>query len=345
MLDDLKMIHARDAQDALGLVAAQHRQLNYECSLSHIDTSNITNIIYAGMGSSALAANMSQQWPGYNLPFEVIRDYDIPAYVSPRTLCIASSYSGNTEETLSAVKQAMERGAMIVVIAGGGELADVARDNNFPLLSLPRVVEPRFGLLYNFKALITVMQAADVVAETMDVARELQSAVTFLESSTQEWLPEIPTSRNPAKQIAQEMMGRSVVIYSGPRLAPAAYKWKIGVNENAKQVAWTNQYPEFSHNEFVGWSKQPVDKPYAVIELRSRLDHPRIQKRYEITERLLSGLRPAPLVIEPKGETLFQQMLWVMVLGDFTGIYLGLLNGINPAPVALAEKFKKEMSQ
>ena len=128
-------------------------------------------------------------------------------------------------------------------------------------------------------------------------------------------------------------MGKSPVIYAGPKLFPAAYKWKISFNENAKQVAWTNQYPEFNHNEFMGWTKQHVDKTYDVIDLRSKLEHPRVQKRFEVTERLLSGMRPAPIVVEAEGETLLQQLLWVFALGDFVTLYTALLIGLNPAPV------------
>jgi glucose/mannose-6-phosphate isomerase len=139
-------------------------------------------------------------------------------------------------------------------------------------------------------------------------------------------------------------MGKSIVVYSGPKLSPVAYKWKLGFNENAKQIAWVNQYPELNHNEFTGWSKQPVDKPYAVIELRSSLEHPRIQKRFEVTERLLSGIRPSPLVVDAEGESLLTQLVWSAVLGDFVSVYLALLNGLNPAPLELVDKLKQAMS-
>ena len=143
---------------------------------------------------------------------------------------------------------------------------------------------------------------------------------------------------------ARELAGKTVIVYSGPLLFPAANKWKICCNENAKNLAWANQYPEFNHNEFIGWSKQPTDKPYAVIDLRSSQEHPRVQKRFEITARLLSGMRPAPHVVNAQGETLLTQLLYTITFGDFVSLYLALLNGLNPAPVDLVEKFKKEMA-
>jgi glucose/mannose-6-phosphate isomerase len=155
----------------------------------------------------------------------------------------------------------------------------------------------------------------------------------------------VPTKSNSAKQLAQELMGKSVVIYSGPKLFPVANKMKICCNENAKNVAWVNYYPEFNHNEFIGWSSHPVEKPYAVVEIRSNLEHERVQKRFVVTERLLSGKRPAPEVIVPQGETLIQQMLWASNFGDFVTLYLALLNGLNPTPVDLVERFKAELNK
>jgi glucose/mannose-6-phosphate isomerase len=155
----------------------------------------------------------------------------------------------------------------------------------------------------------------------------------------------VPAAQNPTKQLALELMGKSVVVYAGPKLHPAAMKFKIGTNENAKQVAWWNQLPEFNHNEFIGWSKQPVDKPYAVVDLRSNLEHPRIQKRFEVTARLLSGMRPEPHVVQAEGQTVLEQLLWAVVFGDFTTLYLAILNGINPAPVDLVESFKKALDE
>jgi len=140
------------------------------------------------------------------------------------------------------------------------------------------------------------------------------------------------------------VVGKSAVIYGGPKMFPAAYKWKISFNENAKHIAWVNQIPEFNHNEFIGWSKQPVDKPYAVIDLRSNLEHERVQKRFEVTARLLSGMRPEPHVVQAEGETLLEQLLWMAVYGDFVTLYLAILHGLDPAPVDLVEKFKTEMN-
>jgi glucose/mannose-6-phosphate isomerase len=341
MLDDLKQIHERDAQDTLGIAERQGSQLleEFETSQQPVD---VDNIVYGAMGGSALAAILSVTWPGYDKPFQVVRDYDIPEYVSERTYFIAASYSGNTEETLSALEQAEKKGARIAIITGGGKLAEVAREKGYPLALLPKAEQPRYAVFYNLKALLTLLEQAGLL-ERKGIAEELQAAADFLAESVKAWTATVPTADNRAKQIAQEVIGKSAVIYGGPKLAPAAYKWKISFNENAKHVAWTNQYPEFNHNEFMGWTEQPPQKPYTVIDLRSSLEHPRIQKRFEVSERLLSGKRPAPIVVEAEGDTVFKQLVWTVAFGDFVTLYTALLNGLNPAPVDLIEKFKKSL--
>jgi glucose/mannose-6-phosphate isomerase len=340
MLDDLKFINAKDPADTLGIAERQASQLTYKFAFSQPRV-NAANIVYAGMGGSALAAVMSTTWPGYDVPFEVVRGYDIPAYVSNDTYFIAASYSGNTEETLSALAQAEKAGAHIAVIAGGGKLVDIARAKGYPLAILPKAEQPRYAVFYNLRALLELLDAAGQLKP--GTIKELEASAPHIQKAIRDWLPTVPTSRNQAKQIALECIGRSVVVYGGPKMFPAAYKWKISFNENAKQVAWTGQYPEFNHNEFIGWSKQPVDKPYAVIDLRSKLEHKRIQKRFEVSERLLSGMRPSPIVVNAEGSTVLEHLLWTVALGDFVTLYTALLNGVNPAPVDLVETFKKSL--
>lgn len=343
MLDDLKLIHERDVSDALGIVEKQGDQLLQKFEVEgSANFGDIDNIVYAAMGGSALAALLAHTWPKVNKPFEIVRDYELPAYVNNRTFVIAASYSGNTEETLAALVDAEAKGAQIAVIAGGGKLEEAARARGHVFIRLPKAAQPRYAALYNYRALIDLLELAGLVHHD-EATVELEKAAAFLNNATKAWRADVPTVQNPAKQLAQELIGKSVVVYSGPKLFPAAYRWKIDANENAKQVAWVNQLPEFNHNEFLGWSQQPVDKPYAVVDLRSNLEHERVQKRFEVSARLLSGMRPEPHVVQAEGRTLLEQMLWTQAYGDFVTIYLALLNGINPAPVDLVEKFKKEL--
>lgn len=342
MLDDLKYIHDRDAQDALGLSEKQWQQLHYTYEVDLSSYKDIQNVVLAGMGGSALPAVFLRSWPGTNVPFEVVRDYDVPAYVNEHTLFISSSYSGNTEETLSALSQAAAKSAQIVVIAAGGKLAQEAAAKQYPTFTIPSGIQPRMSSFYFLAAFVQLLEPLGLVekgagAELTDVADWLKDQNT--------WRADVPVKDNAAKQLALELVGKSVVVYSGPKLFPAANKFKICLNENAKNVAWVNQYPEFNHNEFIGWSSHPVDKPYAIVDIRSNLEHPRVQKRFEITERLLSGKRPVPEVITPNGDTLLKQLLWTANFCDYTSLYLALLNGLNPTPVDLVEKLKVSLDQ
>ena len=341
MLDDVVMIHERDAQDALGIAEKQWQQLLVDFDIEKMSTKP-ANIVFAGMGGSALGALLASTWPGFDVPFEIVRNYSIPKYVDSSTLFVASSYSGNTEETLSALSTAEKMGAKIVIIAGDGKLVEIAQEKYYPVAVLPTVSQPRYAVLYSFRAFLSVLVAAQFLDET-EVKTEMQKASDFLKAQTSLWAPTIETTKNPAKKLALDLVGKSIVVYGGPLTYPAAYKWKISFNENAKNIAWVNQFPEFNHNEFLGWTSHPLDKPYAVIDLRSSFEHPQIQKRFEVSAKLLSGKRPASHVVQAEGESILEQLLWLVAMGDFVSLYLALLNGLNPTPVDLIEKFKKEL--
>lgn len=341
MLDDLKMINERDVQDALGVAEKQWQQFEHRYQVPSTKYQTIDNVVLAGMGGSALPGVFLTSWPTLTVPFEICRNYQLPAYVSKNTLVISSSYSGNTEETLSALADAEAKGAMIVVIAAGGQLLDQAKLKSYPLFQIPSGIQPRMSSFYFLAAFIQLLEPLGLIKKgSID---ELSNTANWLRDQTASWKPAVPTTQNKAKQLAQELMGRTVIVYSGPLLAPAANKWKICMNENAKNLAWWNQYPELNHNEFIGWSSHPINKPFAVVEIRSKLEHARVQKRFETTERLLSGTRPAPQVVVPEGNTIPQQLFWSSMFGDFVSIYLALLNGVNPTPVDLVEKFKKAL--
>lgn len=340
ILDNQNAIAQRDRHDALGVATHQCDYFSVQFDAEFVPTRDVTNIVWAGLGGSALPMVVVQSWPQTTIPFEIVRNYDIPPHVSESTLFIASSYSGNTEETIEALTKAESRGAQIVVVASGGKLAEIARDKQYPLFLIPGGIQPRMATFYFVSAFVKIVAPLQVTH--YDVG-ELAAVGEWLRGRIAEWASSVPTEHNYAKQLALELMGKTVIMYAGPNLYPAANKWKICMNENAKNTAWVNQYPEFNHNEFIGWSSHPVEKPFAVVEIRSNLEHERVQKRFEVTERLLSGMRPAPIVVTPQGETLLQQLAWSFALGDFVSIYLGILNGVDPAPVELVEKLKAEL--
>ncbi len=343
-LDNIAYLAEKDPSGALGVAAEQFEQTEFAAQVlnGEHDDREITKVVVAGMGGSALAALVAQVWleDELTIPFEVLRGYELPAYVDRNTLVIASSYSGNTEETVSALEEAMKRGSQVAVIASGGRLNDIATEFGIAQASVPNGLQPRMAVLYDLRALIALLETFSIVHHKNE---EIEKLAGWLGRESAQWAGEVPTEHNYAKQIAEHAVGKTPVFYGGALTAPVAYKWKISWNENAKNVAFWNQYPEFNHNEFLGWTSHPVEKPFAVFDLVSPLEHPRILKRFEVSDRLLSGKRPKAFRIELVGESLIAQLLWGSILADYASIYVAILNDVDPTPVELIEKFKREL--
>jgi glucose/mannose-6-phosphate isomerase len=344
-LDTLEIIEQKDPSGALQVAASQYRQATYEAEVQSPDHDGrqLTNIIVTGMGGSALAALLAKVWLREDIlvPIEIVRGYNLPASVTKNTLVIASSYSGNTEETLTALHQAREAGAQIGIIASGGALLDQATAASIAHVALPTGLQPRMAVIYNLRALTALLENFGVV---QNKSGEIAATANWLGRETAAWNAAVPYEENYAKQLAEEAVGKTAVFYGGALTAPLAYKWKISWNENAKNVAFWNEYPEFNHNEFMGWGSHPVEKPFAVFDVISNLEHSQILKRFEISDRLLSGRRPKANTITLKGATLLEQLLWGSILADYVSIYVAILNGVDPTPVALIEQLKKELA-
>lgn len=342
MLDDVARIRELDQSGALEVIAAQPQQLLHRFETNVPVIEGIDHIVVAGMGGSALAAEFIKCWLSDSLPvpMTIVRDYRLPNWVGEKTLVVASSYSGNTEETLASLKDAENRQAHIVVVSAGGKLAQQAQSQNYPLFAIPTGVQPRLAVLYGVKALANLLEQLGLMT---GLAEELEVASGWMEPLVGAWEPELATGDNPAKLLAQNLQDKVPVIYAGPTLSFLAMKWKIDINENAKHVAFWNVFPELNHNEFIGWAN-PRSKPLRVVELKSNLDHPQVAKRLAVTNELLKGAMGSAEVIEAHGESHLQQMIWTFVLGTYVSVYLAVLNGVDPTPVALVEELKQRLA-
>lgn len=342
-IDSLEAIAQRDPQNSLEFIGNQPQQLTYDFGLTaaSFGEGEVKNIVFAGMGGSSLAAELVPTGLTLAVPFVIVKSYHLPHFADASTLVICASASGNTEETVSVLAEAEVRGCKIAIIAHGGKLLARAHEAGHVVAELPQVPQPRLGVFYMYRATVELLVAAGCA--TVNDLAPLSAVAERLGTAVQSWLPASKTPDNLAKQLARDMVGKTPIIYAGPLMYPAAYKWKIDVNENAKNTAWCNGIPEFNHNEFLGWSGLPVEKPFAVIDLMSSFEHPRITARFEVTDRLLSGLRPKSTAIHAQGQTQFEHVMYLVLLGDFTTTYMALLNGVNPTPVALVEKFKVEL--
>lgn len=346
MLDNQNAIQQRDPSGALAVVGAQYQQATFDARVwnPEHDDREIKNIVLTGMGGSALAALLAKALlrPKLSIPFEIVRGYSLPNYVNRNTLVIASSFSGNTEETLSALEDAERRGAQLSIIASGGKLIDVATNFDIAHVALEGGMQPRMATISSLRAIFSLLQTFGITGrEELD---ELEKLSGWLGRESANWAPDVPTSENLAKRIALQSIGKTPVFYGSPLTAPLAYKWKISWNETAKNTAFWNEYPEFNHNEFMGWTSHPVEKPFAIFDLVSSFDAPRIGQRFELSDRLLSGKRPHAHTVELQGDTPLAQLLWGAILADFASVYTAILNGVDPTPVALIERLKRELA-
>jgi glucose/mannose-6-phosphate isomerase len=348
MLDDMNVLGQHDSEKTLDSSVLQFEQTTMDVTIGYPDHDErvINRIVSVGMGGSALASELAQTWLDDELkvPFDIVKGYSLPSSVNEHTLVILNSCSGNTEEVLEALDTATQQGAQLAIIAGGGALAERAASENISHVILPPIrIQPRMLTFIQVRAIVELLGLFGVI----DAPRHLEEIAgvhDWLKTETSQWAKEVPTDKNYAKQLALLAVGKTPVFYGGQLTKSIAYKWKISWNENAKNTAFWNQYPEFNHNEFIGWSSHPVEKPFAIFDLVSNFEHPRILKRFELSDRLLSGLRPKAVRVDLKGESLLGQMLWAHVLADFTSIYVGILNGVDPGPVPLVTKLKQELS-
>jgi glucose/mannose-6-phosphate isomerase len=243
MLDDNNVLRQRDSSGALGVAGKQYEQAQYSVKVENPenDGRSITKVVIVGMGGSALAALLVKSWLKSELtvPFEVVRTYDLPEYVDYNTLVIASSYSGNTEETLSGFQQAHDRFAQLAVLSSDGKLHEAAEKDDIVHVSIPTGIQPRLAMIYMLRGLTALLAHFGII--NYDRFAEIAGSADWLEQETKNWLPSTSTDKNLSKQLALMSVGKTPVFYAGGLMAPIAYKWKISWNESAKNVAFCNE--------------------------------------------------------------------------------------------------------
>jgi len=277
------------------------------------------------------------------VPIVTNRDYTAPAFVNAETLIIASSYSGNTEETLAAFDEASKRGASLLAITTGGQLAQRARELRVPLLTFRYQSQPRAALGYSLVSLIGVVQKLGFIGDKSD---DLEEAIAVMESLQEEIGETTPVTENPAKQLAKRLCGRLPVIYGSGYLAEVAHRWTTQLNENAESWSFFEQLPELNHNAVVGYQfpKELAEK-VVVVMLTSSLDHPRNKVRSQVTQEVLARQGVACEVVSARGESPLVQMLSAIHFGDYVSYYLALLYEIDPTPVKVIDYLKERLAQ
>ncbi|MBI3033840.1 bifunctional phosphoglucose/phosphomannose isomerase [Candidatus Woesearchaeota archaeon] len=295
-------------------------------------TGEVTQIIVAGMGGSGHPGDMLKAYAqsiGLKTPVLVVRDYSLPEFVGSKTLVFAISYSGNTEETISTLKNAVRKGCKIIVITSGGKLRQIADEKSLPLILVPAGIQPRLSLAYMFMPMLTVLANSGYIR---DVEGEIRKTADFLRRSS---------VREQSRELASKLTGKIPLIYASTQLGIAAYIWKILINECSKAHAFSNVFPEMNHNEINAFRNMQA-KYYAVI-LQDELDHERVRERMAISKDIISkaGVESTQIVL--KGRSFITKLFTAILTGMYVSYYLALNYSTDPTPVPVVEELKARL--
>lgn len=297
-----------------------------------------------GMGGSAIAGDLTAAATidRRRIPLTVVRGYELPAWIDGNAWVVASSYSGNTEETLSAYAAAKARGLPAVAITTGGRLREQAEAHGDPVFPLPAGYPPRAALGHSFAACAVVTAALAPGLDLRAEADAIAGAGETLRPLARAWLASDP--ENPALAVAREAVTALPLLYAGhPVAIAAARRWRTQLNENAKLLAFTCEFPEHNHNEIVGFEAGPTVSP-AVFYLETAWDPPPVRRRMEIVRRQLDGRTRSQRRVEAGGESPLEAMLRLCLLGDCASLLASVIMGRDPTPVASIDALKSELS-
>ncbi len=314
-----------------------------------LDQRKFEKIVVSGMGGSALGARIIKAWlvGRLKVPFEVVNDYHLPAYVDDKTWVILSSYSGSTEETLQTGEEAAVKGAKVSVICTGGALAELARNQGWPMYKYEATFNPgnmpRQALGYNCLGIVVLMKREGVLDMEDE---EIEDTVTWLKLQQSKLVTEVKSKDNAAKRLADRLVGHAAILVGARHLAGAVYAIKNQLNENAKTFVEFHEIPELNHHLLEGLTyPRDLRKTLKVVLFESDLYESDIQKRMRLTEEVLTKQGYQTIRIKPEGKSEWQQVWETVQFGEFAGFYLAMLNNLDPAPIVWVDYFKKRMEE
>jgi glucose/mannose-6-phosphate isomerase len=301
----------------------------------------IDKVVVLGMGGSAIAGDVWRMLLQREcaMPVFNVRQYDLPSYVDERTLVIASSYSGATEETLSAFEQALATPARKIVITTGGKLLTMARANGAPTFAFHFKGEPRAAIGWS---LVPLLALSTRFGWMQGVERDVQESIAVMSALRQEICDSVPSGGNAAKQLAMRLHEKLPVVYAASPLTEVAHRWKSQLNESAKVWSFYEELPEMHHNAIVGIGlPRGISTATAAILLRSRdLVHPRVQLRHDFTRRKLEESGVDVTEVESRGESALAQTMSLILFGDYVSAYLAFLYQVDPTPTDVIEELR-----
>jgi glucose/mannose-6-phosphate isomerase len=290
----------------------------------------VDKIIITGMGGSALPGDFLKSYLyGYKLPIFVNKDYFLPEFINHNTLVFAISYSGNTEETINAYRNALRKGAKIITISSNGKLQQLGEKQAFAHIKIPSGLQPRMAYGYQFFSMLKVLENSGLINNQ---SKEIEKVAELLKRSVY---------KEKAKELAEKLVNKILLIYSSERLSIIAYKWKIDFNESAKTHAFSNVFPEMNHNEINAFIN--IKGNYHVIIIKDENDYMRIRKRMDITKKLIKKRGIPVTEIALTGSSLLTKMFSASYIGDWTSYFLALKYNTDPTPVKMVDELKRSL--
>lgn len=304
-----------------------------------IEKTNLKNFVLAGMGGSALPGDLLRiilrNYPSRIENFLIHRDYNLPQFVNKKFLLGCISYSGNTEETISAFLEGQKRKMKSFVISSGGELENLAKKFQVPFAKIPSGYPPRMALGFQFSVLILILAKFGLISNfEKDFLRLVQTLV--------------PSKlERKGKILAKKILGKIPLIYTSANFRELAKIWKIKFNENSKVPAFFNYFPELNHNEMtgIGEAKGKFQKIFSAIFLWSKSENPRNLKRMKILAQIFKEKGIEVYFLEIEGKNLFEKIFKNILISDWASFYLAKFQKIDPIPVKLVEEFKNRMKK
>jgi len=297
---------------------------------------NIQNIVITGLGGSGIGGTIISELISDScaIPIIVNKDYFLPAFVNETTLLIVSSYSGNTEETLSAMQQAISKKAQIVCITSGGKVLELAKQHQFDFIEIPGGNPPRSCIGYSLVQLIKVLIAKGFANKKL--LSDLENAILLLDK-------EHIAIKTEAQKIAGKLVNKICVIYSLGTCEGAVVRFRQQINENSKMLCWHHVFPEMNHNELVGWTTK--NENLVVVTFHTSFDYDRTKKRYDVCRPIFEKYSSSVIDITAKGESKLQQFLYLINIGDWISCYIAELRGIDPVEVNVIDHLKAELAK
>jgi len=347
ILDDLAAMARADQAGMLGYVAELSTQVGDGWRVSRelaLPAPRPKAVAFLGMGGSAIGGDLVKGiWSDrISAPLEVVRGYQLPAWVDRDTLVIASSMSGDTEETLSALTTALQRRCPVVVVSTGGALRNVAQAAGLPLATFPRLGSPRSALGWSLGIVAGILQQAHVLELE---AAEIEAGIAAGTAMVARCDPSVPTVDNPAKQLAWSLLDRFVLVTGAGFMAPVARRWKAQLNENSKATATFEELPEATHNTVAGFEQpESLRDHLALVFLSSGLEHPRNGLRASLFGDVAQAAHIWYTVVEASGEGKLGHALSAIVFGDYVSVYLAFMYGVDPSPIDVITHIKEQLT-